>query len=110
MFFGSFAVVPFKAASVKIIRDESGKPVARDVTKFEGGYHVVSSVTDSFDSLYDSIQHPAVFRDEVKATKFMEAMKRNRMAINLSNWRIGNHPCAAYQRKPEDNPGFYGVI
>jgi hypothetical protein len=110
MIFGTFAVVPFQAASVKIIRDESGKPVSRDVTKFNGGFHVVSSVTDSSDGIFDSIVHPAVFRDEDKAARFMEKIKRSRIPIDLNNWRIGDHPSASYQRKDENNPCFYGVV
>lgn len=110
MFFGPFAVIPFQSAIVNITRDDSGKPIKRDVTKLSGGFHVVSSVTDSFDSLYDAITHPAVFREESKAIAFMEKLKRSRLTINLNNWRIGNHPRAAHQRAPEENPAFYGVI
>lgn len=110
MFFSSFSVVEFKAHKIDVVKVD-GKIVSRNVTHFTGGYHIVSSVTDSpSDGMYDAIRHTAVFDSKEKAEAFMQKVSKSRLKINLQNWQITDHPCAAYQRKQEDNPLMFCPI
>lgn len=81
-----------------------------EVKQVEQGWHAVTTATDSpSDGMYQPIQHPAIFTDKVDAEAFMEKVKHNRSKVNLANWIIGNHPCDAWQRSPENNPAMYVV-
>lgn len=99
----------FETMIVNVVYNEAGRPISRDILEFKGGFHIAAQVMDCGDGMFQEIQHPAVFKTLVDAEAFKEKISRNRMSWNLTNWRIGDHPCDAYQRKPEDNPLFYCV-
>jgi hypothetical protein len=97
-------VVPYKA----YVRAYPLQIRARET--IVGGFHLTMSITDSpSDGMYQTVDHPAVFETEQEAWKFQKLVNRNRDKIKLSNWIVGNHPCDAWQSKPEDNPLYFGV-
>lgn len=72
-----------------------------------GGFQVMLSITDCGDGMFQQIKHPAVFKTEAQAERFLNRIDKAHYEINLNNWIIGNHPCDAWQRAPEDNPLQY---
>ena len=90
---GSRAVVEFKQGAFR-----------KEVT---GGFQVVMSVMDCGDGMFQQIKHPAVFKDAESAERLLARINKALNQINLNNWIIGNHPCDAWQRQPEDNPLQY---
>lgn len=107
---GTIKVVPFnKSIFVNKVYNELGRLIAREEMVFAGGFHVVAQVMDCGDGMFQEIEHPAVFKSLTEADAFMEILSKKRLSWNLNNWRVGNHPCNAWQCKPEDEPLFYGV-
>lgn len=107
---GSIKIKKFKSFLItNKVYNEAGRLISRDVLEFTGGFHVVATIMDCGDGMYQEIEHPAVFKTLVDAEALKEKISRNRMSWNLKNWCIGDHTCDAYQRAPEDNPLFYCV-
>lgn len=83
------------------------------VTKHpKGGFYVTAMVAEGFssDDMFDPIAHPVVFKDEERAKALASKVAHNRTKIDLKNWIITDHPCAAYHREAEKNPLMYCVL
>lgn len=72
------------------------------------GFSVKLAISESTnDSMFQEILHPAIFLCQEDAESFLKRVCDNLAKVNLNNWIIGNHPCDAWQRKPEENPAVY---
>jgi len=73
-----------------------------------GGWHLSMLVLPGSDEMWVRYEHPAVFRDHWRASRFAKAVEMK--PINLSEW-IGEDWVGSPLRVDEDkNPGYYSVL
>lgn len=71
-------------------------------------YNVGFMYLPGSDEMWESVDHPAMFRTEKEAEKFLAKVKANMHKINLANWVFEGHVCSPIQ--PTNQQGFYSPV
>lgn len=74
----------------------------------DGTFSVVASYLPGSDEMWEIVEHPARFRDEERATRFLEHVSACRHKFHLSEWMVEGHVCSPM--KSDHNPAPYCVV
>lgn len=70
----------------------------------DGTQNVVASYLPGSDEMWETIEHPARFKNPVRAENFLARVSSNRYKIHLKNWIFEGHICSPIQPKNQPKP------
>lgn len=78
------------------VRDDNGALVrdAAGRVKTIEQFTVTIAYLPGSDELWETLVHPAHFRDAGRAQRLVDRIKRSRAALKLENWTFGGHVCS----------------